>query len=309
MKTFSLILGNIKEKSKSIMAEYASTHDVNMSHAVEQMTFNGRDYVCQGTSADPITGEKFQWTMLNDGHGSNTCINFIRSITQERKDGLISCAHPIEALAEYIDCGAGIPSWQSSGATCVIVKCFKDRVDCISAGDSQFLVFKNSELIYTSKEHNCQNETERQRMTEKGYSFITSSNIKIISETILVPVESGYVEFIDGSRLACTQALGHNSKTGYFPETYTFPLNPGDTYRVVMGSDGLYDMTMIDNAQDVHDLLTKTSKEICDKTVRRWLQEWEAHLPNTAPKKFKYTRHECDDVSVAVIDIVPLLPV
>jgi serine/threonine protein phosphatase PrpC len=309
LKTFSPILGNIKEKSKLIMAEYASTHDVNMSHAVEQMTLREQDYVCQGTSTDPITEEKFQWTMLNDGHGSNDCINFIRSITQERKDGLISCARPIEALAEYIDHTAGIPSWQSSGATCVIAKCFPTRVECISAGDSQFLIFKNGELIYTSKEHNCQNEAERQRLSKKGYSFTTSSSIKLLSETILVPVESGYVEFPDGRQLACTQALGHNSKTGYLPETYEFPLTAGDTYRVVMGSDGLYDMTMLDNAQDVQDLLTKTSQEICDKTVRRWLQEWEAHLPNKEPQKFKYARHDCDDVSVAVIDIVPLLPV
>jgi serine/threonine protein phosphatase PrpC len=291
------------------MAEYASTHDINMSNAVEQMTEKGQDYVCQGTGTDPITGEKFQWTMLNDGHGSNACINFIRSIPQERKDELISNPTPIEALAEYIDYTAGIQPWQSSGATGVIVKCFKDRVECISSGDSQFLVFKNGELIYTSKEHNCQNEAERQRMTDMGYSFITSSNIKLISETILVPVESGYVKFTDRSHLACTQALGHNSKTGYLPETYAFPLNPGDTYRVVLGSDGLYDMTMIDNARDVQDLLTKTSQEICDKTVRRWLQEWEAHLPNKEPQKFKYARHDCDDVSVAVIDIVPLLPV
>jgi serine/threonine protein phosphatase PrpC len=286
-----------------------STHDISMSSAVEQMTEKGQDYVCQGTGRNPRTGEQFEWIMLNDGHGENTCINFIRSIPQETKDELIGNASAIHALADYIDRNALIPKWESSGATCVIVKCYKDRVECISAGDSQFIVFKNGELIYVSKEHNCQNEDERQRLTEKGYSFIASQNIKIVSETILTSTESGYACFPNGSRLACTQALGHNSNTGYDPETYSFPLSAGDTYRVVLGSDGIYDMTMLDSPQDIQDLLTKTSQELCDKTVSRWLQEWESQIPNKTPEKFKYTRHLCDDVSVATVDCVPLLPV
>ena len=291
------------------MEAYDLTHDIFMSHAVEQMTFKGQDYVCQGTGADPITGEKFQWTMLNDGHGDDTCINFIRSIHQERKDELISVAHPIEMLAEYIDQTAGIQKYQSSGATCVIVKFYKNRVECISAGDSQFLVFKNGELIYVSKEHNCKNEAECQRLTEKGCKFVPSKNIKLLSETTLTMVESGYVQFPDGMQLACSQALGHNSKTGYNPEMYEFPLSPGETYRVVLGSDGVFDMTMMESNQDIQDLLTKTSLEICNKTVSRWLQEWESRLPGEEPQKFKYQRHQCDDVSVVTVDIVPLLPV
>jgi serine/threonine protein phosphatase PrpC len=290
-------------------AAYDLTHDVSMTHAVEQMTFKGQDYVCHGTGADPITGEKFQWTMLNDGHGDDTCINFIRSISQEKKNELISSGNPIETLAEYIDHTAGIPKYQSSGATCVIVKCYKNRVKCISAGDSQFLVFKNGELIYVSKEHNCKNEAECQRLTEKGYSFIPSKNIKLLSETTLTMVESGYVKFSDGMYLACTQALGHNSKTGYMPEMYEFQLSLGETYRVILGSDGVFDMTMLESNQDIQDLLTKTSREICTKTVSRWLQEWESHMPGKEPQKLKYQRHDCDDVSVATVDIVPLLPV
>jgi len=291
------------------MAAYALTHDISMSHAVEQMTVKGQDYVCQGTGSNPITGEKFQWIMLNDGHGANTCINYIRSIPQEKKDELISSPEPIEALATNIDRMAFISRYESSGATCVIVKCFPTRVECISAGDSQFLVFKNGELIYTSKEHNCQNEAERQRLTEKGNSFIPSQNIKLLSEKTMTMMESGYAYFPDGTQLACTQALGHNSKTGYLPETYEFPLVPGDTYRVVLGSDGVFDMTMLDNSQDIQDLLTNTSRELCSKTVSRWLQEWEAHLPDKEPQKFKFQRDQCDDVSVATVDIAPLLPV
>lgn len=291
------------------MAAYALSHDVSMSHAVEQMTVKGQDYVCQGTGINTITGENFQWTMLNDGHGSDTCIKFIRSIRQEKKDELISSPEPIEALAAYIDKNAFILPRESSGATCVIVKCYPTRVECISAGDSQFLVFKNGELIYTSKEHNCKNEAECQRLTKKGYGFIPSKNIKLLSENTLTMAESGYVSFLDGAHLACTQALGHNSKTGYLPETYEFPLLEDDTYRVVLGSDGVFDMTMLESETDIQDLLTKTSQELCKKTVSRWLQEWEAHLPDKAPQKFTYTRHECDDVSVATVDIVPLLPV
>lgn len=278
-----------------------------MSHTVEQMTRKGQDYVCQGNSDDSITEEKFQWIMLNDGHGTDTCIKFIRSISQEKKNELISRTDPIEALTAHIDRTAFISKHESSGATCVIVKCYKDRVECISVGDSQFLVFKNGELIYVSKEHNCQNEAERQRLINMGYKFTQSQSIKLLSETTMTGIESGYAVFLDNTQLACTQALGHNSKTGYCPETYTFPLTQNDTYRVTLGSDGVFDMTMMENEQDIQYLATKTSQEICDKTVSRWLQEWVAHLPGKEPVKLKYTRDQGDDVSVGLVELTPIV--
>jgi hypothetical protein len=73
-----------------------------------------------------------------------------------------------------------------------------------------------------------------------------------------------------------------------------------------MGSDGLFDMMMLDNEKDVYNLQTKPCKEIKDWCISRWLQDWEGILADGEVTKFKYSRTDCDDVSVAVIDITPL---
>jgi serine/threonine protein phosphatase PrpC len=282
----------------------SETHTTTITHAVEQMC-KGQDYVSQGTGIDELTGENFQWTMLNDGHGTDKCINFLRALPQEKKNELIQSRTPVQALAEYIDRYANIPPNTQSGATVVIAKCYKNRFQCISSGDSKFIIFKDGNLVYSSTEHNCTNKEEVKRMVKLGYRIDDSQNIKMISEKSLTYAYSGYAVFGTGRRLACTQALGHNSMTGYNPEVYSFTIEPTSTYRVVLGSDGLYDVIQFENPNDITMLKTNTSKQICDRTVKRWLQEWEAHLPNKPIEKFKFNRDDCDDVAVSVVDIIP----
>jgi serine/threonine protein phosphatase PrpC len=275
---------------------------------VQQM-FKGQDLIRQGT-----VGE-MKWVMLNDGHGSDACINCLRSLPQDQLDKIIASSTPIESLATKIDETIKITQKDLSGATCVIARIYPSHIELISSGDSQFIVFKNRELIYVSKEHNCKSNNECERLAKRGFTFKPSTNIKVLSETTITTTPAGYAVFPKKSlfendkMLACTQALGHNSLTGYNPEVYSFPFVLGETYRVVLGSDGLYDMTMMDDAQDIQYLCTKTSQEICDKAVNRWRQEWEAHLPDKNPQKIQFDRDNHDDVSVAVLDIASLMPV
>ena len=107
----------------------------------------------------------------------------------------------------------------------------------------------------------------------------------------------------DGTRLATTQALGHNGLTGYNPLVYDFAFEEGSSYKVVLGSDGMFDMVMLDNENDVGMLNSKSSSEICDWTVSRWLQTWYATLPSGKETSFNYTPQHCDDVSVATVEI------
>jgi serine/threonine protein phosphatase PrpC len=286
--------------------------EIFISGKVEQLS-SGQDYICEGDGIDAVTGESVHWVMLNDGHGTDSCINFIRSTPTETKSELICSADPVNRLAKYIDESHCVKPWESSGATVVIVKCYSDRIECINAGDSQFLIFKDGELIHISEEHNCSNEKEKERLValNKEITFDPSVTIKVVSETELTNVYSGYVKFSAGNLLATTQALGHNSKTGYAPYHHVVMIEPESSYRIVMGSDGVFDMTMMDNAVDIEFLKTKTADEICDKAVGRWLQEWIGIMPDGSRPKFSFTRKQSDDVSAVVLDITkrePMVP-
>ena len=268
-----------------------------------------QDHVCAGKGLDEGTGEIFDWVMLNDGHGTDACIREIRGISNEKMSTYMGKIDPVAALVGHIEdsgcvrAASVFKTRESSGATAVIVKCYADRVRCITVGDSQVLIFKDGNILHVTAEHNCSNESERARVQALGYRFIKSSGIKVVSETMMVQTTAEYMDMGDGNTLATTQALGHNGLTGYAPSVYDFPFEEGSSYKVVLGSDGMFDMVMLDNENDVGVLKSKSSSEICDWTVSRWLQKWYATLPSGKETSFNYTPAQCDDVSVATVEI------
>jgi len=283
-----------------------SKFSLSITHAIQQLC-SGQDYICTGDGKDAVTGEIFNWVMLNDGHGTNSCINFIRAIPVEKKSEFMGTENPIIALVQHIDESGCVNIGESSGATAIIVKIYSDRAICINCGDSQFLVFKNDELIHISKEHNGKNEKEKERIIGLGHRFIPAKSIKVISETKMMQVYSEYAVFNNKDCLGTSQALGHNSKTGYAPDTFIVNFEKDSSYRIILGSDGVFDLTMLDNENDISRLRTNTSQEICDWIVGRWKQEWIGILEETNAFKFSYPNEQMDDVSVSVIQITPLI--
>jgi serine/threonine protein phosphatase PrpC len=286
----------------------SSKHSIVITSAIRQMSAL-QDHVCAGKGLDEGTGELFDWVMLNDGHGTDSCIREIRGISNEKMSTYMGKSDPVAAIVGHIeDSGRVRPASvfrtrESSGATAVIVKCYADRARCITVGDSQALIFKDENLVHVTAEHNCSNESERARIQALGYTFTESSGIKIVSETRMVSTVTEYMDMGDGTRLATTQALGHNGLTGYNPLVYDFAFEEGSSYKVVLGSDGMFDMVMLDNKNDVGVLCSKSSSEICEWTVARWLQTWYATLPSGEETSFNYTPKYCDDVSVATVEI------
>lgn len=269
-----------------------------------------QDHICAGKGVDEDSNEPFDWVMLNDGHGSNACITEIRGISDEKMSVYMGKSDPVAALVGHIEGSRCVrqasvfKARESSGATAVILKCYRDRARCITIGDSQALIFKDGMLVHVTEEHNCSNKSERTRVQALGYTFFESSNIKVVSETRMESTFSEYMDLRDGTRLATTQALGHNGRTGYAPLVYNFAFEEGSSYKVVLASDGLFDMIMWDNENDIDILKSKSSSEICDWIVSRWLQKWEAILPSGQEISFNYTPEQCDDVSVATVEII-----
>ena len=256
-----------------------------------------------------VTGEKCKIAVVFDGHGENKVIDFIRSIPNEKMNQLLMVSKPVESLANYINENLFQSKIESSGSTMCMVKLFSNRIECINCGDSQVAVYKNGSLEYMSQEHNYENEKERERL-KYDVTFIPASNIKMIDADTLINVYSEYIEWeFPGlyTKLACSQALGHNSITGYDPEYKVIQLTENDKFKVIVGSDGLWEMIMKDDIQDVNNLYNMDANAIVEQTTNRWLQMWNMHdvLNNKKNIQGKFTPHQCDDIAVFIADILP----
>lgn len=282
-------------------------HAISITESLEQMD-KGQDQTYSGVFRDEETDEEGQWGLITDGHGTNKCIDFLRSIPQTTLNEIVGSKTPVENLAAHINRNASIPIHESSGATMCLAKVYKDRVMVINCGDSQACVYKNGEQVFLSEEHTCSNEKERQRLEKMGIKYQPSGNIEVVAETKLCGVSSQYAVFPPNFTLASTQSLGHNGRTGYDPDVTMIPYEPGDTIQVVIGSDGFWDMIIKGNNSEMNSFASKTSDELLKFSVGRWLQEWEMYRDKTTKifHKCAYTRNQCDDVSVVKIDIIPI---
>jgi len=206
-------------------------HFVEISSTVNNIC-KAQDFTEQGSGVDFQTGEEFQWALLNDGHGTHSCIDFIREIPLAKKAEFIGSLSPVDAFTTYIDQSGCVLMNESSGATMIIVKIYHDRAVCISIGDSTVTVFKDGALVYKNPGHNCANPAEVGRVNGLGFKIVPASNIRILAPNMIEPCSALYMLFpgessSSGRRLACTQALGHNSLTGYLPEIHTIQFDQG----------------------------------------------------------------------------------
>jgi serine/threonine protein phosphatase PrpC len=286
----------------------SETHDVEIDMGLAQLC-KGQDQTYSGEFIDEVTGEKGKWAMITDGHGSNTCINFLRYIDQIKLNKIIGTKTPVETMAKYINQCARIGKYESSGATMCLVKIYKDRVVCINCGDSRVMVYKNNEPVFLSKEHNSVNMNERRRIEEcfPGVKIDKTTNIKIVSENKLIGIVGEYIEFPSGTRLMLSQALGHNGLTGYAPDYETIYYDKNDNLRIIIASDGLWEMVLKDNKDEISKLAKMPCKDLLDFAVKRWLQEWEMYTDVNTEEfiRCSYNEKQCDDVGIVTVDIIP----
>lgn len=287
------------------------THSFKITSKINQLC-KGQDHIYIDDTYD-LSGEKCSICIVFDGHGDDKVINFIRSIPKDVMNKLLIGPKPVETLANYINENVVYSKNSSSGSTMCMVKVYSNRIECINCGDSQVAIYKNGSLHFMSKEHNYKNLKERKRLAlSDNVNFVESGNIKMINTNTLISVYSEYIEWNFPNRylkLACSQALGHNNMTGYEPDYTTIPLTLEDTYKVIIGSDGLWDMVMVDNERDMKRLYKLDAPTIVERTTNRWLQEWNMQdllNHNEEIIQCRFEQKNCDDIAVVVVDIVPV---
>ena len=298
---------HIVDVSGCITQPEEKTHTVHIEARVKQLC-KRQDATFYGHAVDDATGEEFDWTMCCDGHGTNSCIETIRSIPQNTMNKMIASAEPVQQIALYLLRTRSVAPAEQSGSTMCLVKCFANRVVCINCGDSQTTVYKNGERVHLTKVHNWSNAEERTRVINMRGKFTKSSSFQLVTDKHMKYAYCEYADFMFGPLISCTQALGHNSATGYNPDVVVIHYTSADTLRIVSASDGVWDMVMENNVDDIAALRDLSCEQILDRYVNRWKQDWDMEDPATGNlEKSKFGPREYDDVSVIVMDIVPIL--
>jgi serine/threonine protein phosphatase PrpC len=244
-------------------------------------------------------GQKFTYGIIADGHGEHTFINFLRELNWEE---IVSQDNPWEFLHEkYLK---QLYIRESSGSTLIIMRAFDTYIQSICIGDSQIVILVNGEFAYKSTPHNMKNPLEQERLTKPGTTYQGPLKKKndvpqIRNARSLQAKPCLYEQFFQESSvkmtiLATTQALGHNCVTGYEPEYNECHFSETDHVKVVFGSDGLFDMLLIEDQiqttpsltaedfadleQDKRDILMMNAEEIVEKCEARWKkQDWVYH--------------------------------
>jgi serine/threonine protein phosphatase PrpC len=194
-----------------------------------------------------------------------------------------------------------------------VAKIYKDHIRCFTVGDSYLFVYQDGIKIYSNPLHKWYNESEMNRLKklDSGLKLTDSITFEVIAENIMTSLNSKYLNFSNGLQIAPTQTIGHNNITGISPETFYIPLIPNSEYRIVMASDGVFDVLMKDE-----DEILEFSKKSCDEIVEladnRWKQSWYSLVSNEDDDSesnklygpFKYTEpQQFDDISAIIADI------
>jgi serine/threonine protein phosphatase PrpC len=281
---------------------------VSMSKAENQMS-KGQDENFVGLAIHPETKEHVHWMFNFDGHGSNHCIRKIRATNPVQ---FLFEPDPIAALSDYLFEEKAIPENISSGAVVVLAMIYQTRIEIYTCGDSQAIVYKDGEMVYLSVPHDSEREDEKVRVvTNPNVSRIdtTATSMKLLTPSIGTMRPSSYVVYKDGNMLAPTRAIGHNNKVFHDSELHIIDMESTSEYRVVLGSDGVFDLLFLENEDDRQVLAQGNADDVVNFYTKRWLQEWSYYKNDTdvePTQVFKYRREDCDDLSACVAKILPV---
>jgi len=260
-----------------------------------------QDDLWTGISINPVTGESYSYGIIIDGHGHNSGVDDIRAILQTHLAAILESEDPQHIIQSQLEVlkQEHLAKIQSSvfadatidritnnllqsGSTFICAKLYNNRIECFSIGDSEIYVLKNGDIVYHNPIHNWENEMEKQRLLARKDIHVypkPSIRCQIMSPTTLCQKKTHTIQYTYQHTFIPSQALGHGGITEFAPERQTIYYDKSDTIKVVLGSDGLWDVFMPSHPEDFHRLLNCDAEELADVAESRWKQCW--HLAKT----------------------------
>lgn len=304
----------VKSQNYFIIYKYIfmENREIIITEHVQQMCKH-QDYTISGETE--YRGESIKYAAVFDGHGSNIVIDFIRQISLEKMQIIMSSDMPGRTMFNYIVENVNLSSETntSSGSTMCLARVFKNYIEITNIGDSQAVVYKNGQVNFISTPHNYNNKKEMQRLISESRILDCSetNGIKMIGANKIVSVMNNYIRFkLPNYLLIISQSLGHNGITGVAPDITIIPYNLNDTNRVILGSDGFFDMIIKEKYtnrfvnSDLLEIADYPGQVILNRAVERWTQEWNCLEHGEIREKCRFTTTECDDISLVVVDVI-----
>ena len=219
-----------------------------------------------------------------DGHGTDTVIQQIRKMDM---DDIALQPNPVWAVHLNL-----VGNTYRSGATMAFARIQNYKIETFNCGDSEVHVYVNGTRVHKSTPHTFTNLDEIKRTEYRILSIKPSKAPFPVSDTVIQDVLSPIGRFLNMEELVPSQALGHNDMTGIAPETFTMTVQPTDHVRIIVGSDGLWDMLV--------DPSSGTANALAQEAHRRWNQTWTYESGGQSVRTD--FGGDIDDVSVAVYD-------
>jgi serine/threonine protein phosphatase PrpC len=292
-------------------SEKESFPNTRLTSAIKQ-SIQAQDMILTGEYHDDLDAKNnFQWIVCADGHGSYlpSDIQCVISLFREFDWEDIILCNSAQEFSEKINNVLKKFKTTYSGATLSIVKIYADHFDCYWIGDSEIRIFKNNEEIFRIESHNHTNESEMQRIKDLSIPISDTKNMKLLDEGTITMIDEGhYFHFELNDKCNMTRTFGHNQQCKEFME-YTrveryASSGPADKYKIVVGSDGLWDMVADFDHKYISDPINE-AQQLVDFASDRWYQKWiftrEDVDGNTisSPAQFKPNTSQIDDVCVA----------
>ena len=122
---------------------------------------------------------------------------------------------------------------------------------------------------------------------------------EILSEKDINMKMSYYYHFAPNDVMNMTHSLGHNSITGKYFEKKTICRDPTKQYKVLLATDGLWDMSY---QQDDSSFCKPemTAPKMLDLALKRWKREW-----NYNGKLTKFPEGSEDDIAIGTCVVFP----
>jgi len=219
------------------------------------------------------------------------------------------------------------------GTTFTCIKIFKDRIETSWIGDSSAKIYKINEtpyVVWSTKDHDYCNtddiaameqyyirdskiRSEHKEFDRPYFRKQKAWDIKAIGPTTMTNVQSYY--FTVSAKLNrnnvpngitdktnMTRCLGHSGKFSVLGfDTQTIPLEEGEKYKIVAGTDGFWGV-MSDDDINIISNTDNDASTLCEIAFERWGQPW-LHKP-PAPYMEKNNviipEHNRDDIAVAI---------
>ena len=276
-------------------------------HAPEK----NQDFATSGRSSNG----SFDYLVVADGHDASGGNDVNKYLSELNWKSLLENPNFMDIIYNGVE-DLGNTSGQGSTLTIVIITQMQAEIYWI--GDSQVRIYKNLEEIWKSNNHDFNNHDELNRLNEDPYignnsletwrpkTSITTKpswRTKLLSQTEITMEQSNYFVFGLNDTINMTHCLGHNSLTGRFWNEAVIDFVDHMDYKIVAGSDGLWDML---HYKDYPFMASRNIgiNEILQLANDRWSQEWSYFCPkkpsNQTPIKQRFPSGQEDDISIAV---------